>query len=71
MYPQLKLKVRLTQSISEGSSSTVSIFGRQNSVRSQRRQDNDNGKAEVELPQPTPLTPQEEVLVKEVWNEWH
>lgn len=66
--PQLKLKVRLTQSMSEGGSSTVTIFGRQNGVRSLRHQDNDNGKAEVELPQPTPLTPQEEVLVKDAWN---
>ncbi|MDZ8183979.1 MAG: nitric oxide synthase oxygenase [Nostoc sp. ChiSLP02] len=65
--PELKLKVRLTQSSSQGSSSTVTIFGRQNSLRSLRPQDN-NGKGEVELPQPTPLTPQEEVLVKEAWN---
>ncbi|MCC5659767.1 nitric oxide synthase oxygenase [Nostoc sp. XA010] len=66
--PQLKLKARLTQSINEGDSSTVTIFGRQNGVRSLRRQDNDNAKAEVELPQPIPLTSQEEVLVKDAWN---
>ncbi|MCC5664889.1 nitric oxide synthase oxygenase [Nostoc sp. CHAB 5784] len=66
--PQLKLKVRLTHSTSEGGSSTVTIFGRQKNSRWLGTQDNHNGKAEAELPQPTPLTLQEEVLVKDAWN---
>lgn len=66
--PQLKLKVRLTESCSEGSSSTVTIFGRQNGSRWLRPQDRDRGMVEVELPQPIPLTPQEEVQVKDAWN---
>ncbi|HEY9741188.1 MAG TPA: hypothetical protein V6C90_11930, partial [Coleofasciculaceae cyanobacterium] len=64
--PQLKLKVRLTESTSEGSSSTVMVFGRQNGFR--RRTQGTAEPVEIELPQPTPLTPQDEVIVKDVWN---
>ncbi|BAY07543.1 nitric oxide synthase oxygenase [Calothrix sp. NIES-2098] len=64
--PQLKLKVRLTESADEGSSSTVTVFSKQ-SISRRRTQDTAE-KAEVDLPQSTPLTPQEEVIVKDVWN---
>lgn len=63
--PQLTLKVRLTESTSEGSSSAVTVFSRQNSLR--RRQSSAES-VEVELPQPITLTPQDEVIVKDVWN---
>ncbi|HBB31497.1 MAG TPA: nitric-oxide synthase [Cyanobacteria bacterium UBA8803] len=62
--PELKLKVRLTQSTTEGSSSTVTVFSKQTSSR----QRSITEKVKVELPQPTPLTPQDEVIVKDVWN---
>lgn len=62
--PQLKLKTRLTQSSSEGSSSTVTVFSKQNTFRRRGKTE----KVEVELPGPTSLTPQEEVIVKDVWN---
>jgi sulfite reductase alpha subunit-like flavoprotein/hemoglobin-like flavoprotein len=62
--PQLKLKVRLTQSGSEGSSSTVTVFSKQSSSR--RR--NQVEKVEINLPEPATLTPQDEVIIKDVWN---
>ncbi len=64
--PQLKLKVRLTESTSEGNSSTVTVFSKQNTSR--RRTQGTAEKVEVDLPQPTQLTPQEEVIVKDSWN---
>ena len=64
--PHLKLKVRLTESTSEGRSSAVTVFSRQNSPR--RRTQGTTEPVEVDLPQPTPLTPQDEVIVKDVWN---
>ncbi|MBD1847867.1 nitric oxide synthase oxygenase [Cyanobacteria bacterium FACHB-63] len=64
--PQLRLKARLTQSTGEGSSSTVTVFGKQNGMR--RGRTDRNGHVEVELPPDVPLTPQEEVIVKDVWN---
>jgi sulfite reductase alpha subunit-like flavoprotein/nitric oxide synthase oxygenase domain/subunit/hemoglobin-like flavoprotein len=63
--PQLKLKARLTQSGSEGSSNTVTLFSRQNGMH---RQDQSEGNIEVELPSAIALTPVEEVIVKDVWN---
>jgi len=66
--PQLKLKARLTQSNSEGNSSTVTLFGRQNGARRIHGRDNGNDQAEIELPQPIFLTPPEEVIIKDVWN---
>jgi sulfite reductase alpha subunit-like flavoprotein/nitric oxide synthase oxygenase domain/subunit/hemoglobin-like flavoprotein len=69
LAPQLKLKTRLTQSTSEGNSSTLTIFGHQNSDRRTHTQGTPtNGKAEVEIPPSVPLSPQEEVIVKDVWN---
>ena len=64
--PQLKLKVRLTESTSEGSSNVVTVFSRQNG--SVRRTQGVVEPVKVDLPQPTPLTPQDEVIVKDVWN---
>lgn len=64
--PQLRLKVRLTASTSEGNSSAVTVFSRQNGFR--RRAQGTAESVEVNLPQPTPLTPQDEVIVKDVWN---
>ena len=64
--PQLKLKVRLTESTSEGSSSAVTVFSRQKSSR--RLTQGTTEPVEVDLPQPTLLTPPEEVIVKDVWN---
>ena len=64
--PQLKLKVRLTESTSEGSSNVVTVFSRQNV--SVRRTQGVVEPVKVDLPQPTPLTPQDEVIVKDVWN---
>ncbi|MBW4612479.1 MAG: nitric oxide synthase oxygenase [Desmonostoc vinosum HA7617-LM4] len=64
--PQLKLKARLTQGISEGNSSAVTLFGSSNGARRVRGED--NGKVEVELPEAISLTPSEEVIVKDVWN---
>lgn len=65
--PQLTLKARLTESTGEGSSSTVTVFNQKAMNRAHRR-NNGNGKAEVELPSDIPLTPPEEVIVKDVWN---
>ncbi|MCA1991751.1 MAG: nitric oxide synthase oxygenase [Coleofasciculus sp. S288] len=64
--PQLKLKVRLTESTSEGGSSAVTVFSKQNGSR--RRTQGTAEPVEVELPEPTPLTPQDEVIIKDVWN---
>ncbi|MCT7956365.1 nitric oxide synthase oxygenase [Laspinema palackyanum] len=64
--PELKLKARLTQSSSETISNTITVFSKQNSSR--RRTQGTAEKAEFELPQPTILTPPEEVIVKDVWN---
>lgn len=64
--PQLKLKVRLTESTHEGNSNTVTVFSRQNGSR--RRTQGTAAPVEVDLPQPTTLTPQDEVIVKDVWN---
>lgn len=64
--PQLKLKARLTQGSSEGNSSTVALFSRQN--RTHRVQGEANSNTDVELPQALPLMPSEEVIVKDVWN---
>lgn len=66
--PQLKIKARLAQSASEGNSSAVTVFSRQNEARQVQGQDNGYGSAEVELPQATDLTPSEEVIIKDVWN---
>lgn len=62
--PQLKLKLRLTQSSSEGSSNTVTLFSKQSSSRRRGKVE----KVEVELPQATSLTPQDEVIIKDIWN---
>ncbi|WP_219898667.1 hypothetical protein [Phormidesmis priestleyi] len=63
--PQLKLKVRLTESTSEASSSTVAVFSQQNGFR---RRKGTAEKVEIDLPQSRPLTAQDEVIVKDVWN---
>ena len=62
--PQLKLKVRLTESTSEGSSSAVTVFGQHSARRTHGTAD----PVEIDLPQPVLLTPQDEVIVKDAWN---
>ncbi|MEH2257620.1 nitric oxide synthase oxygenase [Nostoc sp.] len=66
--PQLKLKTRLTQSASETSSSTLTLFGNQNSNRRFHGQQAQVTEIKVEIPEAVPLTPPEEVIVKDVWN---
>ncbi|MCT7981761.1 nitric oxide synthase oxygenase [Laspinema sp. A4] len=64
--PQLKLKLRLTQSSSEGSCNKITLFNPQNTVH---RQTNSTAEqAEFTPPPLICLTPQEEVIVKDVWN---
>jgi sulfite reductase alpha subunit-like flavoprotein/nitric oxide synthase oxygenase domain/subunit/hemoglobin-like flavoprotein len=65
--PQLKLKARLTESTGEGSSSTVTLFGKQNGIHRVQGRSDSNG-IEVELPPELPLTAPEEVIIKDVWN---
>ncbi|MEH2295822.1 nitric oxide synthase oxygenase [Nostoc sp.] len=67
--PQLKLKTRLTQSASEASSnSTLALFGNQNGNRRVHGQHAQVTEVEVKIPEAVPLTPPEEVIVKDVWN---
>ena len=66
--PGLKLKVRLTQSTGEGSSSTVTLFSQQKGGRRTTGHIHEKGIAEVELPLDIPLSSPEEVIVKDVWN---
>lgn len=66
LAPQLRLKTRLTQSTSEGSSSTLTLLGKQNNTR--HHVQSTQTEAEFELPEVVPLTPQDEVIVKDVWN---
>lgn len=68
LAPQLKLKTRLTQSTSEGSSSTLTLLGQNRNRRLHARGTQSNGKSEFEMPEVVPLTPQDEVIVKDVWN---
>ena len=68
LAPQLKLKTRLTQSTSEGSSSTLTLLGQNGNRRLHAAGTQGNGKSEFEMPEVVPLTPQEEVIVKDVWN---
>ncbi|RCJ28994.1 nitric-oxide synthase [Nostoc minutum NIES-26] len=68
LAPQLKLKTRLTQSTSEGSSSTVTILGSQNGTHRVHTRGTQTNSIEVEIPEAVTLTPQEEVIVKDVWN---
>lgn len=64
--PQLKLKTRLTQSTNAGSSSTLTLFGQNGNRRHARETQTEE--VEVEIPEAVLLTPQEEVIVKDVWN---
>ncbi|HYX18816.1 MAG TPA: nitric oxide synthase oxygenase, partial [Nostoc sp.] len=68
LAPQLKLKTRLTQSTSEGSSSTLTLLGQNGNRRLHAAATQSNGKTEFQMPEVVPLTPQEEVIVKDVWN---
>jgi sulfite reductase alpha subunit-like flavoprotein/nitric oxide synthase oxygenase domain/subunit len=65
--PQLKLKTRLTQSSSEGSSSTLTILGNQNGTRPTHSKGT-QVEAEFEMPESVFLSPPEEVIVKDSWN---
>jgi sulfite reductase alpha subunit-like flavoprotein/nitric oxide synthase oxygenase domain/subunit/hemoglobin-like flavoprotein len=68
LAPQLKLKTRLTQSTSEGSSSTLTLLGQNGNRRLHAPGTQSNGKTEFQMPEAVPLTPQEEVIIKDVWN---
>jgi sulfite reductase alpha subunit-like flavoprotein/hemoglobin-like flavoprotein len=68
LAPQLKLKTRLTQSTSEGNSSTLTLLGQNGNRRLHTAGTQSNGKTEFEMPEAVSLTPQEEVIVKDVWN---
>ncbi|HEY9675879.1 MAG TPA: nitric oxide synthase oxygenase [Waterburya sp.] len=65
--PQLKLKTRLTQSTSEGSSSTFTILGNQNGTHRIHSKGTQT-EGEFEMPPSIPLSPPEEVIVKDTWN---
>lgn len=67
LAPQLKLKTRLTQSTSEGSSNTLTLFGNQNGNRPHTR-GSQATEVEVEIPEAVLLSAPEEVIVKDVWN---
>jgi hypothetical protein len=65
----LKVKTRLTHSTSEGSSSTVTLLRHQKGNRPLHALGTQsNGKTEFEMSEVVPLTPQEEVIVKDLWN---
>ena len=67
--PQLKLKARLTQSASEGNSSTVPHLSSSTGSRpTEAHRVRGQPSGGVELPQPSDLTPSEEVIIKDVWN---
>ncbi|MCC3422471.1 MAG: nitric oxide synthase oxygenase [Microcoleus sp. PH2017_01_SCD_O_A] len=68
LAPQLKLKTRLTQSTSDVSSSTLTLLGHSGNRRLHAPASQSNGQNEFEMPEAVPLTPQEEVIVKDVWN---
>lgn len=68
LAPQLKLKTRLTQSPIEASSNTLTILENQNSDRRIHTGTQTNGKSTFEIPEAVPLSPFEEVIVKDVWN---
>ena len=65
--PQLNLKLRLTQSNSEGSRNKVTLFNAQNTVHRQTHSTPD--KVEFTPPPLISLTPQEEVIIKDVWKQ--
>lgn len=65
--PQLKLKTRLTQSSTEGSSSSFTILGNQNGTRRTHSKGTQT-EGEFEMPESVPLSPPEEVIVKDAWN---
>ena len=65
--PQLKLKTRLTQSSTEGSSSSFTILGNQNGTRRTHSKGN-QAEGKFEMPESVLLSPPEEVIVKDTWN---
>lgn len=63
------MKTPLTHSTSEGSSSTLTLLRHQNGNRPLHALGTQsNGKSQFEIPEVVPLTPQEEIIVKGVWN---
>jgi len=63
------VKTRLTHSTSEGSSSTLTLLGHQNGNRPLHALGTQsNGESQFEMSEVVPLTPQEEVIVKDLWN---
>ncbi len=68
LAPELKLKTRLTQSENAESSSNILTFlGNQNNYQRFHTRE-EQAEVKVDLPQAVPLSPQEEVIVKDVWN---
>jgi len=69
--PELKLQARLTQNTSEGATSNLNILNNQThkiTQQYQRRVKDDKPVVEVEIPEAVELLPQEEVIVKDVFN---
>ncbi|MBW4602681.1 MAG: nitric oxide synthase oxygenase [Calothrix sp. FI2-JRJ7] len=65
--PQLKIKTRLTQSNNEETGSAVTVLG--NNKQNFNIQSRENkAEDEFKLPEAVPLTPQDEVIIKDVWN---
>jgi len=65
LAPQLKLKTRLTQSANTENSSTLALWGQHTNQRFHTKKEQVQV---VEIPAAVPLSPQEEVIVKDVWN---
>lgn len=60
--------MRLTESAGKGSGSAVTLFSKHNRGQRVRGQDSHHDNVEIELPPDIPLSPPEEVIVKDVWN---
>lgn len=68
LAPHLTLKARITQTFGEASSSTIKLLANQHSHSRFHLKPTSITDKEVELPEAIPLTPAEEVIVKDVWN---
>ncbi len=69
MAPDLSLTVRLTQSESEENRKNLNVILPQSrKITLQTPADEKTLPIDMEIPQPITLTPQEEVIVKDVWN---
>ncbi|BAY16426.1 putative sulfite reductase [Anabaenopsis circularis NIES-21] len=68
LAPYLTLKTRITQTIGEAHSSTVNLLANQPSHTRVQLKPTPTTDKEVEIPAAIPLTANEEVIVKDVWN---